>query len=340
MTCPSCGAELADGAKFCTKCGSSTAGAEAPVREWYVYYNEENRGPYSVREVGDFLREGRITGTTSVWKEGMDGWQPAGSMPELASASEGREAPETEEERERKLKEIREKLKQEKIEEKKRLAEEKKRLKKERKKGVYAKAMGLRTDVEKWHENTLLVVFCLILPLVAAAGVGLMDLPPVALYFTLPLTPIGIVLMMKSRHFPATLKLLIVVIIVFIALFAGQNIVGASRFNLAGMERDESVLPTGFSLETFDTVELGMREEHVYYMLTDENECSDLGHTDGTISQCAWKAYDKNNNINLIHVNFQKGVVIEKCWEEKKYQKDCTKLDESARKVLRILYRW
>lgn len=53
--------------------------------QYYVAFGSERRGPFSVE---DLSRQG-VRPDTMVWREGMDQWQPAGTVGELAALFSG-----------------------------------------------------------------------------------------------------------------------------------------------------------------------------------------------------------------------------------------------------------
>src|SRR5687767_5729546 len=46
--------------------------------EWYYAENNEQRGPVGEAEFNALVRSGRITATTSVWRNGWENWRPLG----------------------------------------------------------------------------------------------------------------------------------------------------------------------------------------------------------------------------------------------------------------------
>jgi hypothetical protein len=48
---------------------------KAETREWFLYYNDAQYGPFSGEEIGRFLRVGKIHGRVHIWKDGMADWQ-------------------------------------------------------------------------------------------------------------------------------------------------------------------------------------------------------------------------------------------------------------------------
>lgn len=47
------------------------------MAEWYVLLaNNAQEGPMTEDEVRALVREGRATGKSNAWRQGMDGWQP------------------------------------------------------------------------------------------------------------------------------------------------------------------------------------------------------------------------------------------------------------------------
>jgi hypothetical protein len=50
---------------------------------YYAAVNGVQSGPYTMAALTQMAREGRITRSTLVWKNGMDGWQEAGQVGEL-----------------------------------------------------------------------------------------------------------------------------------------------------------------------------------------------------------------------------------------------------------------
>ena len=111
IVCESCGAKysIADekvaGKVFkirCKKCSAvivvkgdqpEAAGEEATKvfdygadAVWHVVVGGDQQGPLAPRQIGELLAEGRIDWEAYVWKEGMDGWQPAKDVDALVSA--------------------------------------------------------------------------------------------------------------------------------------------------------------------------------------------------------------------------------------------------------------
>ncbi len=64
---------------------------------WHVVVAGEQQGPFAPRQIGELLADGKIDWEAYVWREGMDGWQPAKDVEALVSAvmsdSEGAKAP-------------------------------------------------------------------------------------------------------------------------------------------------------------------------------------------------------------------------------------------------------
>jgi len=58
-------------------------GAEAI---WHVVIDGDQQGPFAPRQIADLLAEGKIDWEAYVWREGMDGWQPAKDVEVLVSA--------------------------------------------------------------------------------------------------------------------------------------------------------------------------------------------------------------------------------------------------------------
>lgn len=110
IVCESCGAKysIADekvaGKVFkirCKKCsavivvkGESPEGNDEATRVydqsgeaiWHVVVGGEQQGPLAPRQIGELLSEATIDWEAYVWREGMDGWQPAKDVAELVSS--------------------------------------------------------------------------------------------------------------------------------------------------------------------------------------------------------------------------------------------------------------
>lgn len=55
------------------------------VRNWYLYYNDSQFGPFSRDEVERFLRSGRIHGRVHAWEGGMDNWERLERVPAFSA---------------------------------------------------------------------------------------------------------------------------------------------------------------------------------------------------------------------------------------------------------------
>lgn len=110
IVCESCGAKysIADekvaGKVFkirCKKCsavivvkGDSPESGDESTRVydqsseaiWHVVVAGEQQGPFSPRQIGEMLADAKIDWEAYVWREGMDGWQPAKDVEALVSA--------------------------------------------------------------------------------------------------------------------------------------------------------------------------------------------------------------------------------------------------------------
>jgi len=63
---------------------------------WHVVVGGDQQGPLAPRQLGEMLAEGKIDWEAYVWREGMDGWQPAKDVEPLVNAiteSEGAPSP-------------------------------------------------------------------------------------------------------------------------------------------------------------------------------------------------------------------------------------------------------
>jgi hypothetical protein len=58
-----------------------------PDRSWFLAADGKQQGPYSEAQFRDFIARGMVTAQTSVWSEGMAGWQKASEVPGLMSRS-------------------------------------------------------------------------------------------------------------------------------------------------------------------------------------------------------------------------------------------------------------
>ncbi|HEY6878621.1 MAG TPA: GYF domain-containing protein, partial [Polyangiales bacterium] len=119
IVCESCGAKysIADekvaGKVFkirCKKCSAvivvkgdqPAEGANAGAFDygsdavWHVVVGGDQQGPFAPRQIGELLAEGKIDWEAYVWREGMDGWQPAKDVEDLVKSvmaeAEGGEA--------------------------------------------------------------------------------------------------------------------------------------------------------------------------------------------------------------------------------------------------------
>lgn len=110
IVCESCGAKysIADekvaGKVFkirCKKCsavivvkGDSPEGNDDATRVydqggeaiWHVVVGGEQQGPFSPRQIGELLADAKIDWEAYVWREGMDGWQPAKDVEALVGS--------------------------------------------------------------------------------------------------------------------------------------------------------------------------------------------------------------------------------------------------------------
>lgn len=81
--CPKCGAQIAEGAQFCSACGTSIQ-TETADQEWYYmekrYNVDYKRGPMKLGGDGmiSAIEHAEITEGTMVWREGLLEWMPAG----------------------------------------------------------------------------------------------------------------------------------------------------------------------------------------------------------------------------------------------------------------------
>ena len=50
---------------------------------WYIYVNEESRGPIGLRDLDVLIRTNEINSRTLGWKNGMNEWKPLNEIEEI-----------------------------------------------------------------------------------------------------------------------------------------------------------------------------------------------------------------------------------------------------------------
>ncbi|MFP4107387.1 MAG: GYF domain-containing protein, partial [Phycisphaerae bacterium] len=55
-------------------------------KQWYYLVNGQRLGPVDTATLQSMLRQGSVTGSTPVWREGMSNWESAGTLPEFSFA--------------------------------------------------------------------------------------------------------------------------------------------------------------------------------------------------------------------------------------------------------------
>lgn len=53
------------------------------MSQWYYAQDNQQQGPINEAELKEFLATGKLASSVLVWKEGMDNWTTAGSLPEF-----------------------------------------------------------------------------------------------------------------------------------------------------------------------------------------------------------------------------------------------------------------
>ncbi|MDZ7705552.1 MAG: SPFH domain-containing protein [Trueperaceae bacterium] len=56
-----------------------------PQVQFHLAIDGQTHGPYDTNTLKQYVGSGHLTRQTLVWKQGMDGWKPAGEVPELAN---------------------------------------------------------------------------------------------------------------------------------------------------------------------------------------------------------------------------------------------------------------
>lgn len=65
--------------------GTPMAPPPPPAAEaWHIAVDGQTQGPFPAQHVAQQIATGQVTPTTTVWCAGMQGWQPAGQVPQLA----------------------------------------------------------------------------------------------------------------------------------------------------------------------------------------------------------------------------------------------------------------
>lgn len=62
-------------------------------REWFLYYNDSQFGPFTKSEIQNFLDSGRIHSQVHAWKDGLAGWELISKIAELAPTGAAQAAP-------------------------------------------------------------------------------------------------------------------------------------------------------------------------------------------------------------------------------------------------------
>jgi hypothetical protein len=94
--CPDCHHMVSKDAETCPSCGrklkTTSTDRSAQLRDagfmtssWWYVSNNERKGPIDDEELRRLLVDGTLSSNSLVWKQGMEGWQPARQIDELTS---------------------------------------------------------------------------------------------------------------------------------------------------------------------------------------------------------------------------------------------------------------
>ena len=59
----------------------------AESKDWFLYYNESQFGPFTEGDIHRFLKAGKIHGRVHTWKDGMGGWERIERLPVFEASS-------------------------------------------------------------------------------------------------------------------------------------------------------------------------------------------------------------------------------------------------------------
>ena len=57
-----------------------------PQQAFHVAVDGQTQGPFSPQQLHQGISAGQVSASTLVWTAGMDGWKPAGEVPQLSGA--------------------------------------------------------------------------------------------------------------------------------------------------------------------------------------------------------------------------------------------------------------
>lgn len=64
-----------------------------PMPQYYAFFNNQQVGPLTITQLGQYVASGNVNANTLVWCEGLSGWTPASAVPQLASLFGGNTPP-------------------------------------------------------------------------------------------------------------------------------------------------------------------------------------------------------------------------------------------------------
>ncbi|QDT39702.1 SPFH domain-containing protein [Stratiformator vulcanicus] len=73
--------------------GMPSAPPPPPQASWHIAANGQTQGPFPQQSFQQGILSGQVTPDTLVWTAGMDGWKPAGQVPQLVSLFSSNPAP-------------------------------------------------------------------------------------------------------------------------------------------------------------------------------------------------------------------------------------------------------
>ena len=63
-------------------------------RIYHIAINKQQTGPYSLEQIKDMIKQGKITHQTMIWKKGTPNWVQAAELPDISILlSQGEDAP-------------------------------------------------------------------------------------------------------------------------------------------------------------------------------------------------------------------------------------------------------